>query len=270
MLATAAVPAVLAGLAAAAALQRPRGSPRGFPTGRGEVLPPPVWWAGTFACQGNQRRPSTDGRRWGSVSPRTASVVAGLAVVLVQDGRAGVLIGLGIALGAPHFLSRLEPAAVRAERARLVADLPLALDLLAACLVGGAAPAAAATSVGRAVGGPCGARLTAVAAALAVGIAGEEAWSALAGPSGPAGPDPLAPAARALSRAAQGGAPVAAAVARLAGQARDEARSRGQAAAHRAGVLAVAPLGLCFLPAFVLLGVVPIVAGLAGPALAGL
>jgi hypothetical protein len=31
-------------------------------------------------------------------------------------------------------------------------------------------------------------------------------------------------------------------------------------------VLAVAPLGLCFLPAFVLLGVVPVVAGLAGPA----
>jgi len=37
-----------------------------------------------------------------------------------------------------------------------------------------------------------------------------------------------------------------------------------QAAARRAGVLAVGPLGLCFLPAFVLVGVVPLVAGLVG------
>jgi hypothetical protein len=29
------------------------------------------------------------------------------------------------------------------------------------------------------------------------------------------------------------------------------------------GVKAVAPLGLCFLPAFVLLGIIPVVAGLA-------
>jgi hypothetical protein len=46
----------------------------------------------------------------------------------------------------------------------------------------------------------------------------------------------------------------------------------GSAASRRrggSGVLAVAPLGLCFLPAFVLLGVVPVVAGLAGPLLAG-
>ena len=41
-------------------------------------------------------------------------------------------------------------------------------------------------------------------------------------------------------------------------------------AARRVGVLAVAPLGLCFLPAFVLLGVVPVVIGLAGPLLATL
>ena len=36
------------------------------------------------------------------------------------------------------------------------------------------------------------------------------------------------------------------------------------AAAERAGVLIAGPLGLCFLPAFVCLGVVPVVAGLAG------
>ncbi|MCW2777557.1 MAG: hypothetical protein JWN17_1282, partial [Frankiales bacterium] len=60
------------------------------------------------------------------------------------------------------------------------------------------------------------------------------------------------------------------AVARLAADARAEARSAAEQRARRAGVLAVAPLGLCFLPAFVLLGVVPVVVGLAGPLLASL
>lgn len=81
------------------------------------------------------------------------------------------------------------------------------------------------------------------------------------------GADPLAPAARALGRAAEGGAPVADAVARLAADARAQARAQGELAARRVGVLVVAPLGLCFLPAFVLLGVAPVVVGLVGPLL---
>jgi hypothetical protein len=36
------------------------------------------------------------------------------------------------------------------------------------------------------------------------------------------------------------------------------------ATAERAAVLIAGPLGLCFLPAFVCLGIVPVVAGLAG------
>ncbi|MFB9964969.1 hypothetical protein ACFFOP_20530 [Sinosporangium siamense] len=41
----------------------------------------------------------------------------------------------------------------------------------------------------------------------------------------------------------------------------DDATS--MAAARRVGVYAVAPLGLCFLPAFVVVGVVPTMVGLA-------
>ena len=157
--------------------------------------------------------------------------------------------------------------AIRADRERLLADLPLLLDLLSSCLVGGAALPEAARAVAAAVPGPAGRRLAGVAAMLAVGAPPHEAWAAL---SGTAADDPLAPAARALARAADGGAPVAAAVARLAAEARAEARGRVEQAARRVGVLVVAPLGLCFLPAFVLLGVVPVVAGLAGPLLSGL
>lgn len=49
---------------------------------------------------------------------------------------------------------------------------------------------------------------------------------------------------------------------RLADDIRADSGSRAEAAAHRVGVLAAAPLGLCFLPAFVCLGVAPVVLGL--------
>jgi pilus assembly protein TadC len=61
---------------------------------------------------------------------------------------------------------------------------------------------------------------------------------------------------------------VAEAVQRVAADARRRQEAEGHRRAARAGVLAVLPLGACFLPAFVLLGIVPVVAGLAGPLLA--
>ncbi|SHX26181.1 Flp pilus assembly protein TadC [Mycobacteroides abscessus subsp. abscessus] len=53
-------------------------------------------------------------------------------------------------------------------------------------------------------------------------------------------------------------------VAELAEQARADAGDAADAAAERANVLIAGPLGLCYLPAFVCLGIVPVVAGLAG------
>ena len=70
-----------------------------------------------------------------------------------------------------------------------------------------------------------------------------------------AGPAAFAPTTAATAQ----NAPVATAVSRLADDVRAEGRSAAEQAARRVGVLAVAPLGLCFLPAFVLLGVVPVV-----------
>ena len=69
---------------------------------------------------------------------------------------------------------------------------------------------------------------------------------------------------------ARGGTPVAADVALVAATAREAACAEATRRARRAGVLAVVPLGICFLPAFVLLGVVPAIIGLAAPLLAGL
>ncbi len=50
-------------------------------------------------------------------------------------------------------------------------------------------------------------------------------------------------------------------------QCRQDAAHTAAAAAERAGVLIAGPLGLCFLPAFVCLGIIPVVAGLAGDVL---
>ena len=194
-----------------------------------------------------------------------ACLLAGSACALVVPMPVGLVLGGLVLAAGPSLLGRLEPRASRDERTQLLAELPLVLDLLASCLAGGAPLPEAARAVAHAVPGPAGRRLGAVAAALAVGSSPPQAWRALAAGRDD---DPLAPAARALARAADGGAPVAAAVSRLAGDARAEARSRGEQAARRVGVLAVAPLGLCFLPAFVLLGVVPVVVGLARPLLA--
>lgn len=193
--------------------------------------------------------------------------LVGVALALLVAPPVGPVLGLGAAVVGPRLLSRLEPQAVRTDRERLAGDLPLVLDLLAACLAGGAPQSAAAEAVGTAVGGTAGRRLHGVVAALAVGAPPAEAWAVLAGGSAD---DPWAPAARALSRAADGGAPVATAVHRLAAEARAEARSTAEQAARRVGVLAVAPLTVCFLPAFVLLGVVPVVVSLASPLLATL
>lgn len=227
--------AVAAGLVAAG----PTGGARRLARLRPAVSRPPVAFSATAAC-----------------------AIAAIAAVVVVGPPAGVAVGIVIGVGGPMLLGRLEPAAVRHQRQQLVRELPLLLDLLAACLAGGAALEAAATVVAEALPGPSEGRLRAVIAGLAVGMPPSEAWLALAGESAD---DPLAPAARLLARAADGGTPVSSAIGRLSTDARSAARAAGSQAARRAGVLVVAPLGLCFLPAFVLLGIVPVVAGLAAP-----
>jgi pilus assembly protein TadC len=198
------------------------------------------------------------------LSQASACILGGIGVALFIGLPDGLVLGPVIALAGPALLSRLEPASVRRDRETLVRDLPLVLDLLAACLAGGSSLPAAASAVAAALPGPCGRRLADVGSALAAGMPAAEAWLMLA-QGDPE--DPLAAPARLLARAADGGAPVSAAVSRLSSEARADAAAAGTEAARRVGVLVVAPLGLCFLPAFVLLGIVPVVAGLAAPLL---
>jgi len=67
-----------------------------------------------------------------------------------------------------------------------------------------------------------------------------------------------------LVRAGESGSTVTAALRALAAESRTSTWARTEGAVRRAGVWVLAPLGLCFLPAFVCLGVVPLVLGIAG------
>ncbi len=167
-------------------------------------------------------------------------------------------------------------------REHLLADLPLALDLIAACLRGGGTIVAALVAVGAANGGVLGRELHRAADAMATGADAHTACQRLVAATvtrgraarltrllrsnsraspGSRWTAMMRAAVSAFDRAQTSGAKPAAALVRLAPRARDEAHAESIAAARRAGVLAVAPLGLCFLPAFLLIGVVPVVLG---------
>jgi hypothetical protein len=87
-----------------------------------------------------------------------------------------------------------------------------------------------------------------------------------ASPGGPVGKNAEA-LLRLARRSASSGTALAQGVAELADQSRHEAADAASAAAERASVLIAGPLGLCYLPAFVCLGIIPVVAGLAGDVL---
>ena len=94
---------------------------------------------------------------------------------------------------------------------------------------------------------------------LALGAEPDTAWASPA-----EGADAASEAlARLARRSAASGSALAQGVADLAEQSRQEATHAAAAAAERASVLIAGPLGLCFLPAFICLGIVPVVAGLA-------
>jgi len=176
---------------------------------------------------------------------------------------AGFVGGLvfGCAVGAAATFVVLRRGA-RSERSRATVgsvgrQLPAALDLLAACLAAGAAPAQALAAVGEAFDGDVGSMLSSVARLAMLGAPVETAWATCLS-------DPRwAPIARAVIRAHHSGAALTDVLVHLADDRRRALRTDAQAAAERAGIAIVLPLGACFLPAFVLVGVVPVVAGFA-------
>ena len=179
---------------------------------------------------------------------------AGAAVGLLLGGVLGLAAALGIAVGGERLLRG--GSGQGDVDAVLRRDLPGACDLLAVCLSAGIPVAGALGAVAEATPSPLGLRLADVAALYRLGAEPRRAWADA--------PPPLARLGRVLVRAGESGASVVPALHALAGDLRAAARAATEAGVRRAGVWILAPLGLCFLPAFVCLGVVPLVLGIAG------
>lgn len=175
-----------------------------------------------------------------------------LGVWTLLGGPVGLLAGLCAAVTGWRALGNVETPSVRRHRLELEGDLPIAVHLLGACLAAGAATAPALETVGAAVGGAVGSELDSVRRRLLLGADPVTVWQDVARSGA------LAPLGRPLARAHQAGAPVTAAIGRLSDDLRAQAQTRRQARARAVEVRATAPVGLCLLPAFLLLGVVPL------------
>ncbi len=182
--------------------------------------------------------------------------LAGCAATLFLGGPPGLVAGPLAAGAAWVVLGRSESVAVRDTRSRAARDLPHLVDLLAATLRSGAAPTAALASVCAACPGAAADRLDPVLARLRIGASPGLVWEVLSRD------DVLAPLGHTLARAEASGSSVADAIARLADDLEREALATVEDRARAVGVKAAVPLGLCLLPAFILIGIVPTVAGL--------
>ncbi|MET7935424.1 type II secretion system F family protein [Streptomyces sp. NPDC005322] len=207
-------------------------------------------------------------RRWraevreGACLAWAAAGGALLAGLVLVEGPLGCLLGLVGACGVRWWQRRRRTAGAHAGRDGPLTDLaarqiPLAADLLTACLAAGAGPRRAAEAVGLSLGGPVGERLAQTAAELRLGGEPAAAWGRVGALPGARG------LARALERAGTTGAPAVEPVSRLAAECRAEQTREAMKRAERTGVLANAPLGGCFLPAFLLIGLAPVMIGLA-------
>jgi hypothetical protein len=215
------------------------------------------------------RRPNAPEAVW--------AILGGVAVGLFVGGPAALPAGLIGTIGTFVWLSRRRAQAALRDKARLSAQIPPLADLFAAGLAAGLQPAQAAVTVaqafgdGRRTGGgrtgagppsePDRSKLTGIdllacrfhdaATAVLAGADPQAAWGALALD------EATAPLAAAVIRADRTGAPAAATVGRAARELREAAADALAAEVRAVGVRATAPLTLCFLPAFVFLGVLP-------------
>ena len=189
-----------------------------------------------------------------AIGVTAAGLFAGLPAPVVIASCAG--------LAAASTLLPTPRSAVQRELDRQ--RLMIHADLLAACLAAGMAVDSALRAASGAVGvdrsdpGDPLTTLDAVAGLLTLGSDPQTAWA-------PADAHPeLVALAAAARRSAGGGIGLADAAREHAESLRREVVSQAQRRAARAGVAITAPLGLCFLPAFVCLGLAPVVIGLLG------
>lgn len=184
-----------------------------------------------------------------------AALAGGLAATVLLGGVRGLIAGALV--GGGVYVAARRARRTASERSADPLELAGVWDLLAACLRAGMSVPAALGAVAGGVSEPAGPALRRAAELLALGADPEQAWApALECP-------PTARLARSARRSGHSGAALAESLTDLAHAVRAGAREQSEARAQRIAVLIAGPLGLCFLPAFLALGVVPVVIGLA-------
>lgn len=186
-----------------------------------------------------------------------AAVIAAAGGWLLLGGLLGLMAAVAILLVLPRLIARLESRSSRERRDLLDRQAPLLADLLAALLTSGATVRDALEESIVAIGSPTLEQVRPVVASIDLGADPASAWRTCGVI------DAHQAIVDALNRAQESGAPAAMLLGRAADDLRRERRRAVEVAARSAGVRAVAPLAACFLPAFLLLGVVPVVASLA-------
>lgn len=183
-------------------------------------------------------------------------VAVGVLALATEPGPGGVLLAVGAGVAVIGGLGWLWPAP-RPDPA-IGQQLPGTLELLASCLEAGAPMSRAVETVAVVSEEPTAGLLERVAGQLRLGRAEADAWATLA-------QDPSwATVARDVARSARSGTSLVEGLQIHAEDQRRRAEAEQTKAARSVGVRSVLPLMVCFLPAFILVGVVPIIAGLLG------
>jgi len=181
-----------------------------------------------------------------------------MGVVAFGSGPLGIALGLGGAIAVWVVVGRAESGRTRRTREAVRRDLPHLVDLLAGALEAGLSVAAAIDLVTPALPGAAADELAQAATRLRLGVPAADVWQQLSAQPG------LGPLGRAFARAHESGSSVAGIARQLAEDLTEEAHLGVEARARAVGVRAAVPLGLCLLPGFLVLGVVPLVVGAAG------
>jgi pilus assembly protein TadC len=186
------------------------------------------------------------------------ALAAGVSAWALFDGWVSFVGGFGLAGIALMVLARLDSRKPEPDLPALRAQLPATLELLAAVVESGSSLDFAVGQVAAVVGGPTGKLLQRVTAALGVGCTSKEAWDCLRDH------EVWGTVSRELARCAESGLATASVLRGTAVQARKQHGHELMRQARATGVRSSLPLVACYLPAFLLVGVVPIIGGLVG------
>ncbi|AOS61133.1 type II secretion system F family protein [Actinoalloteichus hymeniacidonis] len=205
-----------------------------------------------LACLSRDPQPPPVRGEW-RLSALAAFLVGGAVAVSISLP-AGLAAGVSSSAAMWWFGKRTDLDSTRATPEP--ADLAAGWDVLAAALRAGATVPAALRIAAEELTGPTQGVLRRVADLLGAGEDADTAWQAAIDHP------PTRQLARAVRHSAQSGSALVGVATQLAESARTGAADALEARTQRAGVLVTGPLGLCFLPAFLCLGVLPTVVGL--------